>query len=82
MARTRVPAILPEGTRFVVEGHQAPDGKTVVVARYLVFPDGRRVNLPVAIAPRRPSRTTAERRTLVSRSRSLKSARSRPFLLH
>ena len=82
MARTRVPAILPEGTRFVVEGHQSPDGKTVVVARYLVFPDGRRVNLPVAIAPRRPSRTTAERRTLVSRSRSLKSARSRPFLLH
>lgn len=82
MARMRVPAIVPEGTRYIVEGHPGPDGKTVVIARYLVYPDGRRVNLPVAIAPRRPTRSSAARRTLVGRSRSLRSARSRPFLLH
>ena len=65
-----------------MEGHQSPEGKTVVVARYLVFPDGRRMNLPVALSPRRPSRTTAERRTLVGRARSLRTAKARPFLLH
>ena len=48
MARPFVlPREFPEGTRFVVEGRPDPDGKTRIVSRYLVFPDGRRVDLPV-----------------------------------
>ena len=41
-----LPREFPEGTRFVVEGRPDPDGKTRIVSRYLVFPDGRRVDLP------------------------------------
>jgi hypothetical protein len=37
---------LPVGTRYVVEGRAIAAGKFRVSARYLVFPDGRRVAVP------------------------------------
>jgi hypothetical protein len=81
MARPYVlPREFPEGTRFVVEGRPGSDGKTRIVSRYLVFPDGRRVDLPTRPAP--ALRGTRKRRLFRSRARSLKTARSRPFLLH
>ena len=81
MARPFVlPREFPEGTRFVVEGRPGSDGKTRIVSRYLVFPDGRRVDLPVR--PATPLRGTRRRRLVRSRARSLKTARSRPLLLH
>lgn len=43
MSRSRVPERLPVGTTYVVEGRAVADGKFRVFARYLVFPDGRRV---------------------------------------
>lgn len=47
----RLPSRFPAGTKFVVEGEDAADGGTRIVARYLVYPDGRQVNL-LAGAPR------------------------------
>lgn len=49
--KVRVPRRLPEGTKFVVEGEDAPGGGVRIIARYLVYPSGRRVDL-LAGAPR------------------------------
>ena len=38
----RLPSRFPEGTRFVIEGRAGH-----IVSRYLEFPDGRQVELPV-----------------------------------
>ena len=38
----RLPSRFPDGTRFVVEGRGGH-----IVSRYLEFPDGRHVELPV-----------------------------------
>lgn len=74
-----LPRDFPEGTRFIVEGCPDTDGQTKIVSRYLVFPDGRRVDLPPAAGTRlSPARN---RRVSRARARSLKSARARPFLL-
>ena len=43
--KVRVPSRLPAGTKFVVEGEDAANGGVRIVARYLVYPDGRRINL-------------------------------------
>lgn len=44
-ATARLPSRFPTGTRFVVEGEDAAGGRMRIVARYLVYPDGTRVNL-------------------------------------
>ena len=47
----RLPSRFPNGTRYVVEGR---DGR---FQRYLEFPDGRHIDLPVDLAaPRRVRR--------------------------
>ena len=75
-----LPRDFPEGTRFVVEGCPDIDGHTRIVSRYLVFPDGRRVDLPSPAAGTRLA-PVRNRRAGRGRARSLKSARARPFLL-
>jgi hypothetical protein len=83
MARPFVlPREFPEGTRFVVEGRPDPDGTTRIVSRYLVFPDGRRVDLPVPAGAATHLRPLRHRRDGRRRARSLKTARARGFLLH
>ena len=83
MARPFVlPREFPEGTRFVVEGRPDPDGKTRIVSRYLVFPDGRRVDLPAPASPTMRLRPLRHRRNGRRRARSLKTVRARGFLLH
>lgn len=42
----RLPKRLPTGARYVVEGRTAGNGRFRVSARYLVYPDGRRVDVP------------------------------------
>jgi hypothetical protein len=47
----RLPSRFPAGTRFVVEGEDGAGGRMRVVARYLVYPDGTRIDL-LGRAPR------------------------------
>jgi hypothetical protein len=52
----RLPKRLPAGTKYVVEGRTDAGGTFQVFARYVVFPNGRRIDLPkrnVSSAPRR-----------------------------
>jgi len=73
--RNRLPSRFPAGTKFVVEGEDAAGGGTRIVARYLVYPDGKRVDLldggarvfecctrkaRGAVAPRAPARASTE----------------------
>jgi hypothetical protein len=67
-ARTRLPRRFPAGAKLVVEGEDAAGGGVRIVKRYLVYPDGRRINL-LAGAPRvveccdtRAAGTTRQRR--------------------
>jgi hypothetical protein len=56
-----VPRRLPVGAKYVIEGFGGREGHLRVTARYLVLPDGRRINVPLDLA--RPSaRSTAARR--------------------
>ena len=45
LATARLPRRFPAGTKFVVEGEDAADGRVRIVARHLVYPDGTRVDL-------------------------------------
>jgi hypothetical protein len=47
MARSaRLPKRFPVGTRYVVEGRAGGKGLFLVSARYVVLPNGRRLDLP------------------------------------
>jgi hypothetical protein len=52
----RLPSRFPVGTRYVIEGRGGH-----IRLRYLEFPDGRKVDLPVDLAARTKSRTGAGR---------------------
>jgi hypothetical protein len=41
-----LPKTLPDGTKYVVEGRAQAEGVFQVSARYLVLPDGQRIDLP------------------------------------
>ena len=62
-----LPSRFPVGTRYVVEGRGGALGRLRVEARYLEFPNGRHVQLPIAASEdarlrRRPaSQRLAER---------------------
>ena len=43
----RLPSRFPVGTRYVIEGRRARQGRLDVRSRYLEFPDGRHVYLPL-----------------------------------
>jgi hypothetical protein len=64
----RLPDRFPVGTRYVIEGRGGGEGRLRVHLRYLEFPDGRQLTLPVDshLDPprkqRRRSRRTAARR--------------------
>jgi hypothetical protein len=42
---SRLPKRFPIGTTYVVEGHGGEDGNLRVFSRYLVLPNGQRINL-------------------------------------
>jgi hypothetical protein len=42
-----LPERFPIGTRYVVEGSGGGDGQLLIRLRYLEFPDGRQINLPL-----------------------------------
>jgi hypothetical protein len=47
----RLPTRFPVGTKFVVEGRPARDGKAQIFSRFIEFPDGTTLRLPQRSAP-------------------------------
>ena len=47
-----LPSRFPVGTRYVVEGRGGGRGRLRIRLRYLEFPDGRHVELPIDLAHR------------------------------
>ena len=48
----RLPSRFPVGTKFVIEGRRGREGQVHIFSRYLEFPDGTFLPLPVR-APKR-----------------------------
>ena len=46
----RVPRRLPVGAKYVVEGYGGGEGNLRVIARYVLLPDGRRINVPAKLS--------------------------------
>jgi hypothetical protein len=42
----QLPYRFPIGATYVVEGYGAEEGQLRVISRYVVLPDGRRINVP------------------------------------
>ena len=59
----RLPSRFPVGTRYVVEGRGGDAGRLRIHLRYLEFPDGRHVDLPVDLADSTRSRRRDRRAT-------------------
>ena len=53
----RLPRRFPVGATYVIEGYAAQEGDLRVIARYVVLPGGRRINVPADL-----SRSTASPR--------------------
>jgi hypothetical protein len=63
-APTRLPRRFPVGAKYVVEGYGGEEGNFRVIARYVVLPGGRRINVPADLsAPPAPRALAFRRRT-------------------
>jgi hypothetical protein len=51
----RLPKRLPLGTRYIVEGQTDAQGQFQIFARYVLFPNGRRLDLPAKRPPMKRS---------------------------
>ena len=71
---SRLPKYFPVDTVYVVEGHSDEDGGLRVSARYVMLPDGRRINVPARLPGAAPART--QRRWRASSLRAFRSLRS------
>jgi hypothetical protein len=69
----RLPRRFPVGAAYVVEGYGAADGDLRIIARYVVLPDGKRINVPAA-----PGRLAPAPRALTLRRKSTQRAGQRP----
>ncbi len=63
----RLPSRFPVGTRYVLEGRGGGEGRLRIHLRYLEFPDGRHVELPVDLADRTRSRRRRRGRQATAR---------------
>ena len=63
-----LPSRFPVGTRYVIEGRRGGRGALRIHLRYIEFPDGRHVDLPVDLA----HRTRGQRRRRARRTRTRK----------
>jgi hypothetical protein len=59
----RLPDRFPVGTRYVIEGRGGGNGRLLIRSRYLEFPDGRHVDLPLDLAERTTQRRRVRRAT-------------------
>jgi hypothetical protein len=55
----RLPSRFPVGTRYVIEGRGGDEGRLRIHLRYLEFPDGRHLDLPVDLVRSRRRRRGA-----------------------
>ena len=58
---SRLPKRFPVGTTYVVEGHGGEDGHLRVFSRYVVLPNGQRINLGADLAAAPTSRARRAR---------------------
>ncbi len=52
----RLPRRFPVGATYVIEGYGAQEGDLRVIARYVVLPGGRRINVPADLRGPPPRR--------------------------
>jgi hypothetical protein len=52
---SRLPKRFPVGTTYVVEGRGGEDGNLRVFSRYVVLPNGQRINLGVDVSKTKPA---------------------------
>lgn len=64
---SRLPSRFPVGTKFVIEGQRRGEGQVQISSRYLEFPDGTLLRLPVR--PDTPPAALPARRARRSRGR-------------
>ena len=62
MRKAQMPARFPVGTRYVIEGKPGKGGKLEVLSRYLIMPNGRRLELSKAAVPHRSTRRVSRAR--------------------
>ena len=61
---SRLPRRFPVGAKYVVEGSGGEGGNLRVIARYVVLPGGRRINVPADLSQPASPRPRAFRRSL------------------
>ena len=61
---SRLPRRFPVGAKYVVEGYGGEEGNLRVIARYVVLPGGRRINVPADLSQPASPRPRAFRRSL------------------
>ena len=61
---SRLPRRFPVGAKYVVEGYGGEDGNLRLIARYVVLPGGRRINVPADLSQPASPRPRAFRRSL------------------
>jgi hypothetical protein len=71
-----LPEQLPVGASYVVEGYGGESGNLRVISRYVLMPDGSRINVPADFGLPAARRRSSRRATACSARR--KAARSRP----
>jgi hypothetical protein len=69
-----LPEQLPIGASYVVEGYGGETGNLRVISRYVLLPDGRRINVPADFAL-----PAARRRAARGRNRLQRKAKTRPL---
>jgi hypothetical protein len=69
-----LPEQLPVGASYVVEGYGGESGNLRVISRYVLMPDGSRINVPADFGLPAPRRRSSRRRNRLQRK-----AKSRPL---
>lgn len=75
--RSRLPRRFPVSATYVVEGYGAPEGDLRVIARYVVVPGGRQINIPADLSRPPSPRALAFRRNANPKQSQAKSRSGR-----
>jgi hypothetical protein len=65
---SQLPRRFPVGAAYVVEGYGGEEGNFRVIARYVVLPGGRRINIPADLSSPRAHAPALRRRSNSKRS--------------